>query len=688
MSRRHLLAALLLAAVALLAYANSFTAGFTLDNYFLILADPRLHQASFENLRSIATRDYWVTQYVSGVYRPLTTLSYLFNYAILGNARDPAGYHAVNLILHWGNALLVYALVLPLLGGAWPALLAAALFTAHPIATEAVTNIVGRADLLAAAAVLGGALLHRTAAQVIGWRRAAALVALFVAAALGLLSKESAVLLLPAAVVLDLTRRSPFARGWVVVGLAMAAVWLLRARLYTDVAIHEIPFLENPLVGAGFWTARLTAVKVIGRYAALLVWPRALSCDYSYDQVPLVTWRFTTWEDWQALLALGGLGLAALLAVRHFHRREPAFFFVAFFLATLLPASNLFVLIPTIMAERLLYLPSVGFAGGLVLLVSALCQRVTPRPALAGVMLGVIVVAYGTRTHLRNADWQDDLRLYQSAQTAAPRSYKPYLALAATLAQRGGDIDRVVAEAEKALAIVERASLPAGSMPVPLLRSLAEYYGRKATALGPATRAGRGWYEKSVDMLEGAAVAAQARREEERQRAPNRRAQVSTEVALRRILGPLAAAQVQLGRYEKALTTLADLHRVAPHEVRTTLDLARLQMAAGQLERAAGSALQVLALEPASVEAGRFLVAVYERLDPDGCALNRDGERAEIDQACPAVRAATCAARAALAGLMLDAGQAERARDVARQALADVHCPRAEFARVLGELGE
>ena len=148
--RRHIVPLLVLWGMALAAYSNSFRAGLIYDNYFVITQDARVHQATAENVRIILTTDYWSKTTVSSLYRPLTTFSYLFNYAILGNGGAPAGYHAVNLALHEVNILLVYLLGWLLLAEFWPAFAMAALWAVHPVLTESVTNVVGRADLLAA----------------------------------------------------------------------------------------------------------------------------------------------------------------------------------------------------------------------------------------------------------------------------------------------------------------------------------------------------------------------------------------------------------------------------------------------------------------------------------------------------------------------------------------------------------
>ena len=122
---------------------QSFDAGFALDNRQLILNDPRVHAFTRENLSLIARHSYWWPYGESGLYRPLTTLSYLFNYAVLGEADRPSGYHWFNLTLHIVNVLMVWRLSLRLTASAWIAAVAAAIWAVVPLSTEAVTNIAG-----------------------------------------------------------------------------------------------------------------------------------------------------------------------------------------------------------------------------------------------------------------------------------------------------------------------------------------------------------------------------------------------------------------------------------------------------------------------------------------------------------------------------------------------------------------
>ena len=240
----------------------------------------------------------------------------------------------------------------------------AALWGVHPLLTESITNIVGRADLLAAFGVLAGLLCYVKSATALGRRKLLWMAAMLIAQAVGIFSKENAAVLPGIMLLYDLTwrRRAAWRERlltYSAVALPLAAFFCLRATMPMHILAR---FGDNPLMGAGFWTARLTAIKVIGKYLWLFVWPARLSADYSYNAVPLFGWQPVDWEDAKALIALAVCLGAVLLAVRWYRTRKPLFFFLAFFFVALAPASNLAILIGSIMAERFVYLPS-GWPG-------------------------------------------------------------------------------------------------------------------------------------------------------------------------------------------------------------------------------------------------------------------------------------------------------------------------------------
>src|SRR5439155_12058475 len=140
---RPSLLALLLLGLVLATYANSFDGAFLGDSGAIILEDPRIREVNPDNLALIFRQQYWYPTADSGVYRPLVTLSFLLNYAVLGNVGRPAGYHWVNLGLHAANVMLVWLLALTIWKRPLPAFFTGAIFAAHPVNVEAVTNIAG-----------------------------------------------------------------------------------------------------------------------------------------------------------------------------------------------------------------------------------------------------------------------------------------------------------------------------------------------------------------------------------------------------------------------------------------------------------------------------------------------------------------------------------------------------------------
>ena len=212
---------------------------------------------------------------------------------MLGNAHEPAGYHWINFLLHLGNVFLVYALTRRLLREFWPSFFAAALWAVHPVLTESVTNMIGRSDLLAALAVLSGFLMYLKSAESAGLRRLAWLAGLMAVTAVGVFSKENAVAIVGVMALYELAwwkerkQGRVLLLGCIATLLPIAAMLYQRSRVLAASPPAEFPFTDNPIVGTGFWTGRLTALEVIPRYLGLLLWPAKLSVDYSYAQIPL-----------------------------------------------------------------------------------------------------------------------------------------------------------------------------------------------------------------------------------------------------------------------------------------------------------------------------------------------------------------------------------------------------------------
>ncbi len=143
-SRQHLLAAVLLAGLGVVAFGESLGNGFVLDDKAVIAGDPRVqHGRVWESF----SKEYWPEAVGNKLYRPLTTLSFVANWAI---SHEPWAFRLPNLLLHVGVCYLLFCLALRLIGSFWAAMAAAAVFAVHPIHTAPLNAIVDRAELSAA----------------------------------------------------------------------------------------------------------------------------------------------------------------------------------------------------------------------------------------------------------------------------------------------------------------------------------------------------------------------------------------------------------------------------------------------------------------------------------------------------------------------------------------------------------
>jgi tetratricopeptide (TPR) repeat protein len=660
---RHALLIAALWTAALAVYSNSFHAGLVFDSQRVILADPRIQADTPDNVHLIWTGDYYDGTGSSALYRPLTTLTYLWNYAVLGEGPDAAGYHAANFALHALNIALVYLLGLAVFAEIWPAFALAALWAVHPVLTESVTNVVGRADLLAAFGVLAGLLAFIRAASSAGWRRWAWTLAVAAAAAIGIFSKESGVVLVAAIAVYDLAfaPKAPFrlrAAAYLAALLPAACYFAARARVLAQVSSLLISFGDNPLAPAGFWTARLTALKVLAEYLRLLVWPVRLSADYSYNQVPLSA----------SIAAILLWVVVAAAAIYSFRRARPVFFFIAFFAATIAPVSNLIIPVGSIMAERFLYLPSIGFAGCLVWSARAAYRRAPagwpPARIALPAALAAACLASGARAYARNADWFDERSLWASAVQACPESYKTHENLAMVLlAQPRPDYPAATREVERALAILD---------PLPDDRSLPAVY---ATA-GACYRARGDLARALAVLLRGRAIDKAWNEAFTRRNRLDGKAVSS--VGTPPLYLDLGRVYIDLGQPEKALEALRYGRSIDP-QAAFFAEIARTFSGLGQPEQAAISLLEGLAVDSTQAGLVAGLTQLYQETAPQSCALNRTPAGATLNLGCPLVHSELCAASRNVVAMFQAMRDPSSAGAVAQNAVRNYQCPAEMF---------
>lgn len=406
-------------------YFNGLRGDYVLDAASVIRDDPRVWTFSLENIWRAFTQSYYpATPNPQDLYRPITTLSFQLN-ALLAHDRSPVAFHVVNLLLHAINTMLILAIARRLMTPS-RALAAAAIFAVHPLGTEVVTNLAGRADLLCSMAMLAGLIAHVNRRWML----------LGLAGLIAVMSKETGIMLVGLIAAWDLCfggadRRSYAALipSWIAIG---AARWLF---------LHPVYFEqiggENPLAMLGFWDRLLAAWSVQGRYLFLFFWPQRLSSDYSFHSIPMPG---ETWTAWAAIAA----STTAATWICYNRRNRTVLFFALIAGSVMLPTCNMLFTIGTIMAERFMYLP-----------MACLAMVLMARFRVHKAIVAAAVLAMGIRTVQRTFDWQNNLSLFTSAVKAQPDSFKSHQELAAELLKTGGSMSLALSEAELAMRIIQ-----------------------------------------------------------------------------------------------------------------------------------------------------------------------------------------------------------------------------------------
>lgn len=429
------------AALAFLAFANTLGHGLVYDDK-LILWSPLVRDPW--NLRALFTSEYYDSPKGNlEIYRPLTNATFVLNYAInrwiSGDGADPFGFHLATVTCHVFASVLVFAWLDRL--GAAPAMAwtAALLFAVHPLHSEAVANVSGRSEPLAAAFGLAFLIVHRRG-HILG------AAGLYLCA---LWSKESAIAFLPVAVLVDwlVPVGAPARRmsSYAACALTLLGWFLLRAGALSDPP-SPISFIDNPLVRVSTLERVLTAAKVQLMYLRLEILPFGLSTDYSFDHVALARGPL----DPAVLGCAGVVLLASYVAVRSY--RATPFVAVAIVAYGLCWAvtSNVFITIGTLMAERLAYAPSIFVCLLASLGAWSLARHVGTRAIV--VAIGLCTLAGLALTVAQNRVWRDESSLYRDQVRTAPDSAKSHLNLAQNLVA-AGDLAAAAAEYETSLRI-------------------------------------------------------------------------------------------------------------------------------------------------------------------------------------------------------------------------------------------
>jgi len=409
-----------LGVLCLLAYWPMFVNGF-------VWSDPSFIVKS-EAIRSLWPPSRFFTpqgKVTEGAIYPLTgqrpgmVLSLALDYSLW--KLNPWGYHLTNFALHLLCVFGVAILAWKASRNEWAGYLAGALFAVHPGHAEAVIAFLGRSDLLATAFVLAGFLMYWRHREAKGLRRAAWYAGSLASYLAACFSKETGLVLLGVLIVyegLDLgTRDSKIQNlkskilGFLPFLMVALIYWSYRGKV-----------LGGQAAGTEWWggsafTNFLMMLEAYAHYLRLLFFPRSLSPLHTIPEPKGLL-------DGGALWGTGLLAATVGIVFWALRRHPRPGFLGAWFLLGLVPVANIIPIPGVILAERWLYLPSVGACalGGWGAWALYRRARGWTRWAWAGLMV-LALGLWGTRTWIWTQAWRDEERIARTIIATSPNSY-------------------------------------------------------------------------------------------------------------------------------------------------------------------------------------------------------------------------------------------------------------------------
>ncbi|MFH1957033.1 MAG: tetratricopeptide repeat protein [bacterium] len=427
--------------LSFIVYSNSFRNNFVFDDIPLVVENKAIR--SLKNIPLLFLTCYWGEgKEYTGLYRPITATSFAVDYSLW--KLNPVGYHFTNVFFHALNGLLILNIVLVLLkvGGRpmsveneknkslnyFIALFVSLIFASHPVHTEAVTGIVGRAEVLATFFFLLSLLLYIKNQFD---RKLKYYLTSLICFGCALLSKEIAITL-PAIVILyDFYFALNKNKSKLVSKLSHYLGYFVTIGFYFILKSIAFSSLSSPAILGVFHQETLTTrfytmSKVFAFYIKLLFYPMNLCADY-YTFSPSYSLF-----DIQVIISIVVLSAIVIFAFKSYKYSKITSFAIFWFFITLLPVSHI-ISFGGLMGERFLYLPSVGFC----LLLGAIVERAKMLKKTHIIFISIILICFSLLTIKRNFVWYDEYNLWLSTVKRVPDNARAHFNLGKACFKKG-----------------------------------------------------------------------------------------------------------------------------------------------------------------------------------------------------------------------------------------------------------
>jgi len=413
--KNRFLPLILIAVLGVGVYANSLKGEFIRDDNVLIRDNtyikswPGILKCFYQDIAAGAGQEW-------NSYRPLQMAAYMVDYKLWG--LNPAGYHLSSVVLHILAALLIYWLIILLYDNKRVAFLAGLFFVIHPIHTEAVTYISGRADSLSAVFILLCFIFYIKYPY---HKRAVFYPLIILTYAFALFSRENTVIFPALLLLYHYCFRKKLRKGLFFSLCAVSAGYILLRMTLLGGLLSNISYVSTFFQRIpGFFAA-------FAGYLKLLFVPVPLHTSYGL--------KLFSFSDPGVIAGILALVLLLAGAFKFKKHRRIIFFPVMWFLIWLLPHSNLYP-INAYMAEHWLYIPSIGF----FVLAGAGLSHALNIKRLKGLVLVLIAVLTGFYSYLtirQNRFWHEPVSFHKWALKYAPDDFKEHLLLGTAYYERG-----------------------------------------------------------------------------------------------------------------------------------------------------------------------------------------------------------------------------------------------------------
>ncbi len=425
----------LLFIIVFICYGSSLMNGYALDD-FIVLVKNKFVQDGFAGIGNIFSKDTFagmtdanIMVLAGGRYRPLSLVSFAIEHQLFGNSAFLS--HLINVLLYALSGIVLFRLLKQhLVKNDSLAFGIALFFMVLPIHSEPVINIKGRDDIMCLLFFL------LSLQQLFVYVRTEKLTSLFFSSTLfflSQLSKETAITFLPVVALVLYCFTSYSVRKilrtcfpYLIVSVIFILLRYEATKNNNGTISHDL--FNNPFVMMSVSQHYATVLLTWLIYLKLIFLPIHLSYDYNYNQIPA-----TDFADWRVLFSIALHLCLIIIAIVYLKRKSLYSFGILFYFITFSILSNLFFNIGAPLAERFMFIPSLGIC----IVCGKLCHDVylylskslPPKIILTTgySLLAILLLLSVYRNVIRCYDWKDNHTLFIADVKSVPNNAKANL---------------------------------------------------------------------------------------------------------------------------------------------------------------------------------------------------------------------------------------------------------------------